>query len=66
MAGRKVAPGGGRGERFPHVRDQLVAGNVPAVVVHKVVDACAGLDVDACAAVDAQVAPRLAGVTRRG
>ena len=43
------------------MREQFVAGMVPAVSVHKVVDACAGLDVDACAAVDAQVAPRLGG-----
>ncbi len=50
------------GERFPRVRELLVAGDVACVNVQKVVDACAGLDVEACVRVDADLAPRLASM----
>ncbi|WP_392542887.1 hypothetical protein [Oryzobacter telluris] len=60
VAGRKVALGAALGERFPRLREQVLAGEVPVVAAHKVIDACAGLDRHACAAVDEQVAPRLA------
>jgi hypothetical protein len=44
------------------VRDLVLAGDVPAATAHKVVDACAGLDVQACTRVDAEVSGRLAGL----
>ncbi len=44
------------------VRELLVAGDVACVNVQKVVDACAGLDVEACVRVDADLAPRLASM----
>ena len=59
VAGRKVALGAALGQRFPLLRDRVLAGDVPVVAAHKVHDACAGLDLDACARVDEQVAPRL-------
>jgi hypothetical protein len=62
LAGRKVALGAALAERFPGVRALLLAGDLPAASAHKVVDACAGLDVDACLAVDAALAPRLTGL----
>ncbi|MGL4174555.1 MAG: DUF222 domain-containing protein [Dermatophilaceae bacterium] len=62
LAGRKVRLGACLGERFPKVRDLLVAGEVPAATAHKVLDACDGLDVDACARVDDQLAARLVGL----
>ncbi|MBT9254096.1 13E12 repeat family protein [Phycicoccus sp. MAQZ13P-2] len=62
VAGRKAALGAALGERFPRVRDLLVAGDVACVNVQKVVDACAGLDVQASLRVDADLAPRLAGM----
>ncbi|MBT9254033.1 13E12 repeat family protein [Phycicoccus sp. KQZ13P-1] len=62
VAGRKAALGAALGERFPQVRDLLIEGAVAVVNVQKVVDACAGLDVQACVRVDADVAPRLAGM----
>ena len=52
VAGRKVALGAVLGERFPTVRALLVDGRVAAVTAQKVVDACAGLDVQACGRVD--------------
>ncbi len=61
VAGLKAALGAALGQRFPRLQDLLVGGDVPAVSMHKVLDACAGLDVDACLRVDAQLAPRLAG-----
>ncbi|PKW26124.1 uncharacterized protein DUF222 [Phycicoccus duodecadis] len=60
LAGRKVHLGAALGERFPLVRDRVLAGDVAAATAHKVVDACAGLDVVACGRVDAEVAGRLA------
>ncbi|QKE84871.1 HNH endonuclease signature motif containing protein [Arthrobacter sp. NEB 688] len=60
LAGRKAALGAAVGERFPRVRDLLVEGAVAVVAVQKVLDACAGLDVEACLRVDAELAPRLA------
>ena len=62
VAGRKAALGAALGERFPRVRDLVLAGDLPAASAHKVVDACAGLDAEACAAVDADLAPGLAGL----
>ncbi|MBD3783117.1 MAG: DUF222 domain-containing protein [Micrococcales bacterium] len=62
LAGRKVTLGATLGERFPHVRLLLLQGEVTAVSAQKVVDACAGLDVDACLRVDAELAGRLAGM----
>ncbi|MBM6401063.1 HNH endonuclease signature motif containing protein [Phycicoccus sonneratiae] len=59
VAGRKGALGAALGERFPAIRDLLVSGEVAAVTAQKVVDACAGLDVDACVRVDAELAGRL-------
>ncbi|QKE83778.1 HNH endonuclease signature motif containing protein [Arthrobacter sp. NEB 688] len=60
LAGRKAALGAAVGERFPLVRDLLVEGAVAVAAVQKIVDACAGLDVEACLRVDAELAPRLA------
>ncbi|MGL5816449.1 MAG: DUF222 domain-containing protein [Phycicoccus sp.] len=57
---RKVRLGAELGERFPRVRDLLVAGEISAVTAHRVLDGCDGLDVDACREVDEQLAPRLA------
>lgn len=62
VAGRKAALGAALGERFPRVRDLLLGGEVPAATAQKVVDACAGLDVEACLRVDAGLAPRLAAM----
>ncbi|QKE84021.1 HNH endonuclease signature motif containing protein [Arthrobacter sp. NEB 688] len=62
LAGRKVALGAAVGERFPLVRDLLVAGDVATANVQKILDARAGLDVEACVRVDAELAPRLAGM----
>ena len=62
LAGRKVALGAALASRFPHLRDLVLAGDLPAASAHKVVDACAGLDPEACARVDAALAPRLAGM----
>ncbi len=59
VAGRKAALGAAVGERFPLLRGRFVAGDVPAVSVHRVLDACAGLDVEACEQVDEVLAPRL-------
>ncbi len=59
LAGRKVALGAALGERFPQVRVQVLAGDVPTSAAQKVVDACAGLDIEACERVDAEVAGRL-------
>ena len=59
VAGRKVVLGADLGERFPQVRASLVEGAVGTITAQKVVDACAGLDVDACLRVDAELAPRL-------
>ncbi len=44
------------------VRALVLAGDLPVSSAHKVVDACAGLDVEACGRVDAELAPRLAGM----
>ena len=73
VAGRKAALGAALGERFPRVRDLVLSGEVPAATAHKVVDTCAGLDVEACEAVDAELAAvlatmdpaRVTGATRR-
>ncbi|MGL5930739.1 MAG: DUF222 domain-containing protein [Dermatophilaceae bacterium] len=62
LAGRKVRLGASLGERFPKVRDLLVAGELPAATAHKILDACDGLDVHACAKVDEQLASRLVGL----
>ncbi len=62
VAGRKVALGAALRERFPHVLDLVVTGEVPAHTAHKVVDACQGLAADACAEVDEAIAPRLSGL----
>ncbi|MGG5259615.1 DUF222 domain-containing protein [Phycicoccus avicenniae] len=62
VAARKVALGAALGERFPSTRDLFVAGSVTAISAHKVIDACAGLDVEACGRVDAELAPRLPGL----
>ncbi|MBD3782876.1 MAG: DUF222 domain-containing protein [Micrococcales bacterium] len=62
LAGRKVTLGATLGERFPQVRGLLVEGAVGTITAQKVVDACAGLDVDACLRVDAELAGRLAGM----
>jgi hypothetical protein len=62
VAGRKAALGAALGERFPMVRDLFVDGRVAAANAHKVVDACAGLDIEACLRVDAELAPRLAAM----
>ncbi|QIM20853.1 DUF222 domain-containing protein [Phycicoccus sp. HDW14] len=59
VAGRKAALGAALGERFPMTRDLLLSGDLAAVNAQKVVDACAGLDVEACVKVDAELAPRL-------
>ncbi|WP_101394774.1 HNH endonuclease signature motif containing protein [Phycicoccus duodecadis] len=59
LAGRKVHLGAALGERFPLVRDRVLAGDVPAATAHKVVDSCAGLDVEARGRVDAEVSGRL-------
>ena len=47
------------GERFPRVGGLLVEGSVGTIAAQKVVDACAGLDVDACLRVDAELVGRL-------
>ncbi len=60
LAGRKAALGAALGERFPAMRDLVLAGDLAVSSAHKVVEACAGLDVDACLHVDADLAPRLA------
>ncbi len=62
LAGRKAALGAALGERFPATRDLVLAGDLPVSSAHKVVEACAGLDVDACLRVDAELAPRLAAM----
>jgi hypothetical protein len=62
QAGRKIALGAALGERFPNVRELLLAGDLPAVSAQKVVDACAGLDIDACLEVDGELAPRLSSM----
>ncbi|WP_299448181.1 hypothetical protein, partial [uncultured Phycicoccus sp.] len=62
LAGRKAALGAALGERFPRVRELVLAGDLPVSSAHKVVDACAGLDVDACEKVDAELGPRLAAM----
>ncbi|MGL4176432.1 MAG: HNH endonuclease signature motif containing protein [Dermatophilaceae bacterium] len=59
---RKVRLGAGLGERFLLVRELLVAGKVSAGAAHRLLDGCAGLDVDACRQVDEQLAPMLADV----
>jgi hypothetical protein len=59
VAGRKAALGAALGEQFPSMRDLFVEGRVAAANAQKVVDACAGLDLDACLRVDAELAPRL-------
>ncbi|MGL5860262.1 MAG: DUF222 domain-containing protein, partial [Phycicoccus sp.] len=59
---RKVRLGAELGERFPRMRDLLVAGEVSAVAAHRVLDGCDGLDVGACREVDERLAPRLADV----
>ena len=59
LAGRRVALGAALSERFPLMRDLVLAGDLPVASAHKVVDACAGLDIDACERVDAQLAGRL-------
>jgi hypothetical protein len=62
VAGRKAALGAALGERFPSMRDRLLSGDLAAVNAQKVVDACAGLDIEACVRVDAELAPRLASM----
>ncbi|NHA69773.1 13E12 repeat family protein, partial [Phycicoccus flavus] len=62
VAGRKLRLGARLSEAFPAVRDLVLEGEVAAVTAHKVLDACAGLDLDACGRVDARLAPRLAGM----
>ncbi len=62
LAGRKAALGAALGQRFPATRDLVLAGDLPVSSAHKVVEACAGLDVDACLRVDADLAPRLAAM----
>ena len=62
LAGRKAALGAALGERFPATRDLVLSGDLPVSSAHKVVEACAGLDVDACLRVDAELAPRLAAM----
>ena len=59
LAGRKAALGAALAERFPKARALLIAGEVAAANAQKVVDACAGLDVEACLRVDAELAGRL-------
>jgi hypothetical protein len=60
LAGRKAALGAALGERFPRTRDLVLSGQLAVASAHKVVECCAGLDVEACEAVDAELAPRLA------
>ncbi len=62
LAGRKAALGAALGERFPAMRDLVLSGDLPVSSAHKVVEACAGLDVQACLRVDAELAPRLAAM----
>ncbi len=62
QAGRKIALGADLGERFPMTRDLLLAGDLPAVSAQKVIDACAGLDIEACLKVDRELAPRLSSM----
>ena len=62
LAGRKAALGAALGERFPAMRDLVLSGDLPVSSAHKVVEACAGLDVEACLRVDADLAPRLAAM----
>ena len=62
LAGRKAALGAALGERFPAMRDLVLSGDLPVSSAHKVVEACAGLDVEACLRVDAELAPRLAAM----
>ena len=62
LAGRKAALGAALGSGFPMVRALVLAGDLPVSSAHKVVDACAGLDVEACGRVDAELSPRLAGM----
>ena len=62
LAGRKAALGAALGERFPAMRDLVLSGDLAVSSAHKVVEACAGLDVDACLRVDADLAPRLAAM----
>ena len=45
LAGRKAALGAALGERFPMIRDLVLAATVASANAQKVVDACAGLDV---------------------
>ncbi|MBR7743230.1 hypothetical protein KC207_08000 [Phycicoccus sp. BSK3Z-2] len=62
LAHRKARLGAALVDRFPALCTLAVDGSVPSSSLHKVLDACAGLDRDACARVDAEVAPRLAGM----
>ncbi len=63
LAGRKAALGAALGSSGSRGCGTLVlAGDLPVSSAHKVVDACAGLDVEACGRVDAELAPRLAGM----
>ncbi|QKE83964.1 HNH endonuclease signature motif containing protein [Arthrobacter sp. NEB 688] len=62
LATRKVSLGAALGGCFPRLLDLLLGGEVPAASAHKVIDACAGLDVEACERVDGALAPRLAGM----
>lgn len=62
VAGRRTALGAAVGERFPALRDAMVAGEVALATAHKVVDACAGLDGAACERVDADLSARLPGL----
>ncbi|GGL25900.1 hypothetical protein H9L10_04700 [Phycicoccus endophyticus] len=62
LAGRKVRLGAGTVHRFPVLHDLVLAGKVAASSVHKVLDACSGLDHAACERVDARLSARLPGM----
>ncbi|HET6967424.1 MAG TPA: DUF222 domain-containing protein [Ornithinibacter sp.] len=61
-AGRRVGLAAALAGRFPRLLETVMAGDVAALNVQKVVTACDGLDAAACAAVEAVLADRLPGM----
>ena len=59
-AGRRVGLAATAAERFPRLLGRILAGDLAAATVQKVVSVCDGLDLDACAAVEAVLVDRLA------
>ena len=59
-AGRRVGLAAHAAERFPRLLGRVLAGDLAAATVQKVVSVCDGLDLPACAAVEAVLLDRLA------